>query len=82
MYEKINQPIEVLVFFKGTKIQPLYFKHRNKKYKIEKLNLIHYQKNGQGKIYYFNVTDKTTYFKLSFNTNNLQWRLEEMYCEG
>ena len=82
MYEIINEPIEVLVSFANDKVLPLYFKWRNKRYKIEKLNLIHHQRDGEGKIYYFNVTDKVNYFKLSFSTNNLAWRIEELYCEG
>ncbi|MBU1165085.1 hypothetical protein KKA15_06035 [Patescibacteria group bacterium] len=82
MYEVIEEPIEVLVSFCDTKIVPLYFKWRNKRYKIDKLNLLHHKRDGEGKIYYFNVTDKANYFKLSFSTNNLVWRIEELYFDG
>ena len=82
MLEVINEPISILVSFNQNKVLPLLFQWRGKKYKIEKLNLVHKKRDGTDTIYYFNVTDKTNYFKLSFSTKNLNWRIEELYWEG
>lgn len=82
MHEVLNEPISILVNFNGEKVMPLIFKWRHKKYKVEKLNLVHKKKDGEHTIYYFNVTDKTNYFKLSFSTKDLTWKIEELYWEG
>lgn len=82
MHEFINEPINILVNFGNNKVMPLFFKWRNKKYKIEKLNLVHKKRDGKYMMYYFNVSDKANYFKLSFATKDLNWRIEELYTEG
>ncbi len=82
MHEKINEPIEILVKFKGGDVTPAVFRWRNKIYKIEKLNLVHKERQGNDKIYYFSVSDKTNFFRLAFFTRDLDWRLEELYWEG
>ena len=82
MYETINEPVEVLVSFDKDKILPMFFKWRQQRYRVERVNLIHSQRNGEGKIYYFNVSDQTNYFKLSFSTQTLRWQLDELYTDG
>lgn len=82
MHEKINEPIEVLVRFKADKVWPTYFKWRSKTYWIEKINLIHKEKDGNDKIYYFSVSDAVNFFRLAFFTRDLSWRIEELYWEG
>lgn len=82
MYERINEPIEVLVRFNGNKIIPEIFKWRKKIYKIEKVNMVHDEKDGNNKIYYFSVSDRINFFRLAFFTKNLHWRIEELYFEG
>ena len=61
---------------------PLFFKWRGKTYKIEKINLVHMERDGNDKIYYFSVSDKVNYFRLAFFTRDLSWRIEELYYEG
>ena len=61
---------------------PLFFKWRNKTYKIEKINLVHKERDGNDKIYYFSVSDNANYFRLAFFTRDLSWRIEELYYEG
>jgi hypothetical protein len=82
MYEKINEPIELLVRFKKDKVLPTYFKWRNKTYWIEKINLVHKERLGNDKVYYFSVSDNANFFRLAFFTRDLSWRLEELYFEG
>lgn len=82
MHEALDEPINILVNFNGTRVIPLFFKWRNKKYKIEKLNLVHKKRDGNDTIYYFNVSDNANYFKLSFSLKNMNWKIEELYYEG
>lgn len=81
MLEKINEPIEALVKFSGQKIFPAYIKWRGKTYAIEKLNLVHKERAGDDKVYYFSVSDNANSFRLAFSTRDLSWRIEELYCE-
>ena len=81
MHEKVNEPVEVLVKFRNNNVMPTFFKWRNKTYRVEKLNLVHKEKSGNDKVYYFSVSDSINFFRLAFFTRDLSWKLEEMYCE-
>lgn len=48
---------------------------------MEKVNLIHSTNEGETRIFYFSVSDKTTFMKLRLDTQNLEWRLVEVYSE-
>jgi hypothetical protein len=82
MFEKLDDPIEVLVKFKVNKVEPALFKWRNKTYKIEKINLVHKERDGNDKIYYFSVSDSINFFRLAFFTRDLSWRIQEIFYEG
>jgi hypothetical protein len=81
MHSKINEPIDVLVKFNKNQVFPAFIKWREKTYRIEKLNLVHKEKMGADKIYYFNVSDTVNFFRLAFFTRDLSWKLEELYCD-
>ena len=78
-YNKINEPVDVLVDFAGTKVRPLVFKWGGRDYQIKSVNLVHMAREGRDKIYYFSVSDDANYFKLKYNTETMQWLLEETY---
>jgi hypothetical protein len=80
-HEKINEPVEVLVKFSRNIVIPTFLKWRDKTYRVEKLNLVHKEKLGNDKIYYFSVSDSINFFRLAFSTKDLSWKLEEMYCD-
>jgi len=82
MLEKLNDPIDVLVKFTGQRVVPEFFKWRGKTYRIEKLNLVHKERDGNDKIYYFSVSDEVNFFRLAFFTRDLSWRIEELFYEG
>lgn len=82
MHEKINEPVEVLVKFNLNKVEPTFFKWRGKTYRIEKINLVHKERLGGDKIYYFSVSDEVNFFRLAFSTRDLSWKLEELYYES
>lgn len=81
MYHPIHEPIQVLVSFCGDKIYPLFFHWAQRRYKVKKVHLIHIERQGNTKLFHFSVTDDVNYFKLTFNSENLQWILSEVYNE-
>ncbi len=82
MLEKLDEPIDIIVSFKSQKVMPAFFKWREKTYKIEKINLVHKERDGNDKIYYFSVSDNANFFRLAFFTRDLSWRIEELFYEG
>lgn len=82
MYEEIKAPIQVLVQFKKGEIKPVVIKWQGRKYEVEEVNLIHKTREGGRLLWYFSVSDQTNYFKICFDSRNLNWELEEIYTEG
>ncbi len=79
MLEKINEQIEVLVAFMLDRVIPLSFSWKNKKYSVDKVNLVNSEKVGQTKLFIYSVSSGNDYFKLCFNTNSNNWSLIEAY---
>jgi len=77
-YEAVCEPVEVLVAFRKERPEPMVFKWGNRYYQVRKVNLIHTERVGQEKIYYFSVSDEANAYRLSFRSESLAWRLEEM----
>ena len=77
-YEKIDQPVEVLVAFRKEHPEPMVFKWGTQYYQIRKVNLVHSERSGREKVYYFSVSDEANSYRLSFRTESLAWRLEEL----
>ena len=79
MLEQINQQIEVLVVFMRDRVMPLSFSWNNKKYSINKVNLVNSERIGSDKVYYYSVSSNGDYFKLCFNTESNKWLLAEAF---
>lgn len=82
MLEKVNEPIEVEVDFLSKRVWPRKLFWSGRVYELQRPTLIHSQRQGQEKIYYFSVSDGVNFFRLAFYTDNLQWRLEEIYNDS
>ncbi len=76
-YEKVQQPVDVVIAFRKRRPEPIIFKWANRYYHIKKVNLVHSERLGREKIYYFSVSDDTTAYRLSFRTESLSWQLDE-----
>ena len=76
-YEPIREPVEVLVAFKNDKPEPMMFKWGTQYHQIRKVNLVHAERIGREKIYFFSVSDDANSYRLSFSTESLRWQLEE-----
>ncbi len=86
MREGLNEPISVLAGYNNkTKLfRPLIVTWKGVDYRLGKVDFYHKTKKGAVTLHHFSVTDKeeTTYFKLQFNANSLNWTLQEYMMAG
>ena len=82
MLSDVNETAEVLTVFKRDLVWPKLLRWNGRIYNINKVNMRHQTMDGQTLVHYFSVSDKDNFFKLAFNTKNLQWKLEQVYSEG
>ncbi len=75
------ESIEVIATFGKTGIFPRIMKWGQNSYKIHSVNLIHAIKDGAVRIYFFSVSDGVNSWKLGFNTETLQWWVEDFFQE-
>ncbi len=78
MYEKVSEPIEVMVAFRTERPEPVVFRWNRRLYRVSKVNLVHEERRGREKVYIFSVSDHSNAYRLSFSTESLKWRLEDM----
>ncbi len=79
--EYINEPVEVRVDFCGRRVIPRVMNWNDKLYNICSINAVHHSPYGASQRYFFSVSDSSNYFKLQLDTENLEWRLLEMYAD-
>ena len=63
-HELLNDPVDVRVEFSGRRVRPSCVRWGARDYPMEKVNLIHSTNEGETRIFYFSVSDKTTFMKL------------------
>ena len=78
MYSSISEPIEVLAAFRKDRAEPMTFKWGNRYYQVKKVNMVHAERRGREKVVIFSVSDDANAYRLSFSTETLAWRLEEL----
>ena len=82
MHEIINEPIDVLVSFQGTKVIHRRINWSGRSYEIERIHMVHTAREGTKRVFYFSVSDNEHAFKLRFDTDHLEWQLAEIYTDG
>lgn len=82
MHEFVHEPIDVVVSFCQNRVIPKRMRWNNREYEIDRVNLIHTAREGQKRVFYFSVSDKTNYFKLKLDPEYLKWHLVELYADG
>jgi len=80
MITKLDLPVSVSLCFDDRKNQvfPKWIVWNNRLYPIAKVGLHHTFRQGRTLYHVFSVVSKTLFFRLSLNTDNLHWRLEEV----
>lgn len=74
----LDEPIEVLAYFKAAKIQPQSFSWKNKSYEIKRINYNWQERRGQETINYFSVSTTTNLYQISFNNTSFGWRIDKI----
>lgn len=81
MRESLNEPVSVVWYYdsKRRHMQPYMLNWNNQEYRLGKIDFWHKTWSGKHQIHHFSIADRDgqAYFKLAFNTDNLQWTLEE-----
>jgi len=73
--------LTVLSLYKNGNYEPKKLKWRGTSYTIESVNLRYPKRKGEQLFWYFDVSDSRNYWKLAFNTETLQWHVENFYSE-
>jgi hypothetical protein len=81
-HEILNDPIDVTVDFVGNRVRPKQIRWGRHTYPMHQVNLVHNAKEGNKRIFYFSVSDKSNFMKLRFDTESMEWRLVEFYTDG
>lgn len=81
MRESLNEPVSVVWYYNARtrSHRPYMLTWNNQDYYLGKVDFWHKTWEGRTQIHHFSVADKEggAYFKLSLNTDTLQWTLEE-----
>ena len=80
MQELINEKISVVSFYNRQTglVSPLKLHWQGRDYFIKKLTYYHRIRQGRLLLHIFHVTDGVMDFRLSLNSENLHWTLEEI----
>ena len=80
MNVRINEPISVIFEYNHRSVQakPKQIEWAGKTHQITGIGYHYPQLKGNTLYHMFSVVSQSNYFKLAFNTENLQWHLEEV----
>lgn len=82
-FEDINDPIEVIVLFRGGKIRPVKFRWKDRVYKIERVNGGWVSDEGKNRFYHYSVmTEGPDVYEISYNSDRFSWRIDRVCMEG
>lgn len=82
MHEKIDESVRAVVYFTGETMLIRSFVWRNRKYSVERTNMIHRVRDGSDWLYFYAIFSGFSCYKLCFSTRTLSWRLLEIYTDG
>jgi hypothetical protein len=81
MYEDIGVRISVVAIFRNGGLFPHSFEWCQRTYLVQDVNFKHKQKLGESLVLYFSVLTKSNMYELSYNLNELSWKLERVWHE-
>ncbi len=76
-FERIAEPVEVLVAFRESCLEPMMFRWGNKCYQIRRVKTVEKEPMNGGNKIIFSVSDDRDLFRLSFRSDTMVWSLEE-----
>jgi len=77
---KIDELVSVVWYFDANKKKTVLVKvvWKSRTYKVNEVGLHHTFKSGESLIHVFSVVAGDLFFRLEFNSVNLQWKLKEV----
>ncbi len=83
LVESVNEPIEVLTWFRNGRMEPLRFRWRRRVVRVSRVTGDWTQKIGSERVHYFSVLGESTdSFELSFHSGTMAWRLTRVWLDG
>lgn len=78
----IGENISVIAAFSNfPKLRPLRFKWSDRRVDIKEVTYEWSTMEGNSRLLHFSVTDGSTLYELSFDTNRISWRIEGVETE-
>jgi hypothetical protein len=75
----VGETISVIASFgRSHRIKPVRFNWSGKLFEIKEITYTWKTEEGKKNIHHFSVTDGRTLYELTFDTNSLLWRLENL----
>ena len=78
---KIDEAVRVGVAFDNRKVIPIWFRWRNRYYKVENVTYTWSSDQGSGKLRHYAVTNGANTYELCFNSRTMEWILGRVYAD-
>jgi hypothetical protein len=80
MLQTINEKVSVITLYnhQTNRVSPKKIKWNGKIYPINLIGYHHRYQEGNKLIHIFSVSNRNLFFRLKFDTQNLEWILEEI----
>lgn len=78
---KIDERIRVGAAFDSGNIKPMWFRWKDRYYKVKDIAYSWNTTNGEGKERHFTVSDGMNLFELCFNSRTMEWILDKVASE-
>lgn len=88
MYQTIGESIEMIVVYGSSlpgqvgRLKPLRFRWQGRVYPVHQITLATDTKDGGIRKRLYSVVSRGNVYRLSFNRDNEEWALEEIWLEG
>ncbi len=83
MYQKLNEPVDTLVYFEGAKIKPLRFRWNGHVYRIKEITAHWQTRRGIYVQKRFTAVDfSENYFQLCYDLSKNGWQITRMLRES
>ena len=80
--ETINEPAKVRADFRGGVITPLAFKRKDRTFRIKRVHARWMDREGRLRQHCFSVETDEGVFELTFNADDMTWRIARVYLDG
>lgn len=76
--ERLHESVRTFVDFDGNRVRPVAFLRGNRRYEIQRVNLVYRKRVGKRFVWCFAVSDEGNTYVLVYDPETLLWVLEEV----